>query len=315
MPARPPRSIIFSRSSEQESWIARVSENLHQLLMPMKFSSPSPNGAPLHLIDLARGHRADRAQICSLLTHVMAVALLLYLAARITDGTMRRPPIAVQGGTILGYVPPRMAHLLGVPSLGRNGGSGDENPIPATRGNLAPRSSMPLLAPHLPQNEKPELPVPVAIFDAEAPPFTNPITHLGLPWMPSDTNSGGPGKNHGIGEGPGHGMGDEGMNGEGFGTDGRTYTNVVSWPVCTYCPDPSYTEEARKGKFQGTITLRILVTADGRAAQVHVVKGLSGDLDERAAQTVKGWRFVTAKDAARRSVAVWMTVEVVYRLF
>ena len=105
------------------------------------------------------------------------------------------------------------------------------------------------------------------------------------------------------------------MNGEGFSADGRPYANVVSWPVCTYCPDPSYTEEARKGKFQGTITLRILVTADGRAAQVRVVKGLSGDLDERAAQTVKGWRFVTAKDAARRSVAVWMTVEVVYRLF
>ena len=314
MPALPPRS-IFSRSSEQESRIARVSENFRQLLMPMKFSSPSPNGVPSHLVELARGRYADRAQICSLLTHATALALLLYLAARVTDGTMRRPPIAIQGGTILRYVPPRVAHLLGAPSLGRNGGSGDENPIPATRENLATRSLIPLLAPHLPKNEKPELPVPVAIFDAEAQPFTNPVTHLGLPWMPSDTNSGGPGKNHGIGEGPGHGMGDDVMNGEGFATDGRPYANVVSWPVCTYCPDPSYTEEARKGKFQGTITLRILVTADGRAAQVHIVKGLSGDLDERAVQTVKGWRFVTAKDAARRSVAVWMTVEVVYRLF
>ena len=314
MPALPPRS-IFSRSSEQESWIARVGENLHQLLMPMKFSSPSLNGAPLHLVELASRRYGDRAQICSLLTHAIALALLLYLAAGITDETMLRPAIAIQGHTILRYVPPRVARLFGDSSLGKKGGSGDENPIPATRGNLAPRSPLPLLAPHLPQNEKPKLPVPVAIFDAEALPFTNPVTHLGLPWMPSDTNSGGPGKNHGIGEGPGHGMGDEGMNGEGFGTDGRPYSNVVSWPVCMYCPDPSYTEEARKGKFQGTVTLRILVTADGRAAQVRVVKGLSGDLDERAAQTVKGWRFITAKDAARRSVAVWMTVEVVYRLF
>jgi periplasmic protein TonB len=97
---------------------------------------------------------------------------------------------------------------------------------------------MQFLSPQLPQNEKPELPVPVAIFDAEAPP-----------------------------------------------------------------------------KLQGTVTLRILVTADGRAAQVRLVKGLSGDLDERAAQTVKSWRFIPAKDAARRSVPAWMTVEVLYRLF
>ncbi len=110
-------------------------------------------------------------------------------------------------------------------------------------------------------------------------------------------------------------MGEEGWNGDGFGTDGRPYANVASWPICTYCPDPSYTEEARKGKMQGTVTLRILVTADGRAAQVRVVKGLSSDLDERAEQTVKGWRFMSAKDAARRGVPVWMTVEVVYRLF
>ncbi len=211
MPALPPRN-VFSRSSEQASWIARVGENLHQLLIPIHLRTSNSKGAPLHLVDVNHGHRGGRAQIYSMLTHAMAIAFLLYLAAGIKNETMRRPAVALQEGTILRYVPPRAAQLFGDPSLGRNGGSGDENSIPATRGNLAPRSSLQLLAPHLPQNEKPELPVPVTIFDANAPPFTNPVTHLGLPWMPSETESPGPGKNHGIGEGPGHGMGDEGWN-------------------------------------------------------------------------------------------------------
>ena len=314
MPA-PTRQPIFTRSSEQESWLSRVSENFQQLLMPTPLRASSSNGAPLHLVDVDQGQRGGRPQIYSVLVHATAIALLLYAAAQTKDGAIHKSGITPSGPTILRYVPPRVASLFGDPSLGRSGGSGYEDPIPATRGNLAARSSMQLLAPHLPQSEKPELPVPVTIFDADAPPFTNPVAHLGLPWMPSETDSGGPGKNHGIGAGPGHGVGDEYGNDEGISTDGRPFTNAVSWPVCTYCPDPSYTEDARKGKLQGTVTLRILVSADGRATQVRLVKGLSSDLDERAAQTVKSWRFIPAMDAARRSVPAWMTVEVLYRLF
>jgi protein TonB len=306
---------IFTRSSEQESWLSRVSENFQQLLMPIPLKASSPNGAPLHVVDMDHGQRGGRPQICSMLVHTTAIALLLYVAAQSKDEAIHKPGITPSGPTILRYVPPRVARLLGDPSPGRKGGSGDENPIPTTRGTLAPFSSMQFLSPQLPQNEKPELPVPVAIFDAEAPPSSTSVAHLGLPWMQSETSSPGPGKNHGIGTGTAHTMGDEDGDGVGFGNDGRPYSNVASFPVCTYCPDPSYTEDARKGKLQGTVTLRILVTADGRAAQVRLVKGLSGDLDERAAQTVRSWRFIPAKDAARRSVPAWMTVEVLYRLF
>lgn len=314
MSARPPRN-IFSRISQRQSWIVRVGENLSQLFSPTRLRPDAADGAPLHVVTLRGKNHDSSAQAYSVLSHALALTLLLYLPAQIGDRASPRAEGIPPHDGILRIAPQTLPNLLGRPSLGNKGGSGDENPIPATRGNLAPRSSMPLLAPHLPQNEKPELPVPVAIFDAEAALFANPVTHIGLPWMLSDTNSGGPGKNHGIGEGPGHGMGDEGWNGEGFGADGRSYANVVSWPACTYCPDPSYTEAARKEKLQGTVTLRILVTADGRAERVRVVRGLSGDLDERAEQTVKGWRFTPAKDLERKGVPVWMTVEVLYRLF
>ena len=38
-------------------------------------------------------------------------------------------------------------------------------------------------------------------------------------------------------------------------------------------------------------------------------------LEERAVETVRGWKFTPARDAARRPIAVWVTIEAVFRLF
>jgi TonB family protein len=66
---------------------------------------------------------------------------------------------------------------------------------------------------------------------------------------------------------------------------------------------------------QGTVTLRVLVGADGRAEQIRVARGVGYGLDERAVETVRGWKFAPARDAARRAVPVWITIETVFRLF
>jgi len=80
-------------------------------------------------------------------------------------------------------------------------------------------------------------------------------------------------------------------------------------------PLPLYTDEARKVKVQGTVTLRVLVGTNGRAAQIHVARGVGYGLDERAVETVRSWKFTPARDAARRVVPVWITIESVFRLF
>ena len=109
----------------------------------------------------------------------------------------------------------------------------------------------------------------------------------------------------GDGEGPGGGQG---------GSE-QSYSRGVSLPTCFICPYPIYTDEARKTKIQGTVTLRVLVGADGRASDIRVVRGIGFGLDERAAQTVRGWKFKPARDASQHPVTAWITVEVVFRLF
>jgi periplasmic protein TonB len=66
---------------------------------------------------------------------------------------------------------------------------------------------------------------------------------------------------------------------------------------------------------RGTVTLSVLVSADGRASDIRVVRGVGYGLEERAVETVRGWKFTPAHDAARRPVAVWLTIEAVFRLF
>ncbi len=110
-------------------------------------------------------------------------------------------------------------------------------------------------------------------------------------------------------------MGIEPGDGVGLGKDAGPYGPVASQVICRVCPDPLYSEEARKTKLQGSVMLSVLVGADGRAKEVRVIRGLGAGLDENAIQAVRNWQFIPAKDSTQRAVASWIKVETVFRLF
>jgi protein TonB len=296
-----------------ESWLTRVRENFAQAFASPRLTHSYSNGAPIHLLQLDSTAKTGRAQTASLLTHAAIIAALALLAIQTHVSPTRRDPIAEVPGRLLFAPPSDFANDHA--SLGHNGGGGEHNPIPATHGFLAPRSSVQLAQPRLPDNATHVLTVPVATLDENAPPTVAAVPQLGLPWMPNDTNSAGPGKNGGIGSGKDGGLGDNSGGDAGEGEGGTPYSIGMVMPVCVTCPYPLYTDEARKIKVQGTVTLRVLVGTDGRAAQIHVSRGVGYGLDERAVETVRGWKFSPARDAARRAVPVWITIETVFRLF
>lgn len=314
---RDPLSRSFSSpESPQDSWLHRVCDNFHQLLTPANIFPSSANGAPLHLLTLRRNPIAHRARTVSFLTHsALLVAILLLKVPSPSPGTQQLAPETTHGGSSLFFPIPDAARF-GHPSLGKSSGGGEEDSRPTRHGLLAPGSSVPLAPPRRLANMRSELSVPVSVFDANAPQFPAPVTNLGLPWMKADSDSPGSGRQHGFGSGTDGGMGDKNGPGAGQGEayDG-TYANIVSPPRCAYCPDPQYTDEAREAKLQGTVTLEVFVGADGRALQIRLAKGIGLGLDDRAVQSVRGWKFIPAHDASRRPVASWVTVEVVFRLF
>ncbi len=298
---RDPLSRRFtSLQSLSDSWSLRVRENLRQLFTAVRLFPSSANGA----------HTA------SLVTHVAILCgvLLLGIPSRVHKTDSSRKDTGSRGP--LTFFPLPNASKFGRPSAGKSSGGGEDDPRPARHGLLAPGSSFPLSPPRIPQSPRPDLPVPVAVFDAKAPQFSKLVSDLGLAWMKDDSDSAGPGKKHGIGSGIDGGMGDEEGPGAGHGTaDGGPYANVLSLPQCAYCPDPQYSDEAREAKLQGAVTMLVLVGTDGRASQIRVARGIGLGLDDRAVQAIRGWKFVPALDASRRAVPVWVTVEAVFRLF
>jgi TonB family protein len=204
------------------------------------------------------------------------------------------------------------------------GGSGNLSPLPASRGALpplarvqlaAPLATMPIVPPVLPMPATlvgpPELKLP-AMQNAD---WGDPKGVLG-PMSPGPGTGGFFGSGHGTGDGPGDGPG-AGPGGGGGCCDGAFevggLTGVIA-PVPIFAPEPSYSEEARKAKFQGVVTLSIIVDKLGNVREVHIVKPLGMNLDEKAEEAVRTWRF---KPGMRGGVAVpvHVLVEVSFRLF
>ena len=270
-----------------------------------------PGFTPFALVNSST--RYGRAQTISVATHLAIMFALGTLLVTRGGPLLPRSTITLGGhNPLLGYTPPARVGA-GEPTLGRDGSGGEKELLAARKGLLAPRSSMPLVPPRLLHRDEVALPAPPAVFDPSAPANSPLITHLGLPWMTKDTDSAGPGKNHGFGTGDRGGMGEEGDDGAGM-ADGGDYANFVSLATCVYCPEPPYTEEARKAKVQGTITLRVLIGTDGRAKRVQVLKGLGLGLDERASEAVRTWRFAPAKNARREPAPSWVTIETRFQL-
>jgi protein TonB len=188
---------------------------------------------------------------------------------------------------------------------GHDAGGGAHDPKPASKGVL-PKSSpkVPLTPPMVVPPPDAALQVAPTVKGPETPPVLaqlgDPLGRIGGP--PSN----GPGGGGGIGSGYGGGVG----NGTGAYRPG----NGVTAPVALSSPDPEYSEEARKAKYQGVVVLTLVVGADGRARDMRVARSLGLGLDEKAMEAVKTWTFKPGEKDGK-PVATLINVEVEFHLY
>jgi len=305
-----------SRNSEDSaSWRRRILENMRVALSMPNVRLHAANTATARFSFVGTSARYGSAQSLSVLAHVAVFAALFFLV------TSANPKVDILHRTLLPglehkfhFFPP-VEQTTGTPSLGPPGRGSNKDSQLAKVGNLAPASSRPIVPPSLTHSDNVELPAPPSVFDPNATVAVPTITNLGLPWMNKDTDSAGKEGGKGIGNRPGGAMGDDDGEEAGAGGPAGNYANVVSQPGCLHCPEPPYTDEARKAKLQGNVTLRVLIGADGRAERIRLVKGLGMGLDEQAQLAVRTWRFVPARDARRQPVPTWVTIETRFQLF
>ena len=253
----------------------------------------------------------------SFVAHAL-VLVLLFLSGRYV--TVHRRELQQQ---VIGVVTEISPYILPAsPSRsGGGGGGGDRDKLPASKGVL-PRFAREQIAPPtaVVRNQNPQLAVEPTVV---VPPEIR-MSHLGPLGDPFSTvlgpPSNGPGSGGGIGSGSGGGVGSgrgPGVGpGWGGGIGGGPYRvgGGVSAPRAIYAPDPEFSEEARRAKYQGTVVLWVVVGSDGRPHDVRVQRSLGMGLDEKALEAIRLWRFEPGrKDGV--AVAVEVNVEFNFRLY
>ncbi len=206
---------------------------------------------------------------------------------------------------------------------GGGGGGGDHDVLQASRGKL-PKFSMQQITPPAAviRNLNPKLAVEPTIvippqvqlaINNNMPNLGDPMSHAVLPSNGTGSGSGiGEGSGGGVGKGKGPGFGP----GEGGGTGGGVFRVGlgVSPPVPIFQPEPEFSEEARKAKYQGVCTLGLVVGTDGRPTNIRVLSSLGMGLDEKAIEAVKNWKFEPGKKDGH-AVATEIAVEVEFHLY
>src|ERR1700687_3720635 len=306
--------------SQPDTWHRRLAENIAQLFVSARLFRSSANGTLLHTLEMPdRRWNFGRAQGCSLAAHIAVVAAVALSVHHIAQ----HPEDIPKGIRHIFYpanVDGQKLKPAAKPSEGQGSG-GHYDSLPVTKGHLAFRSVIPIIPPRPPQNENPLLPQVSTVLDPLHPSSELHVQNLGLPWMPNENDSQGPGGAEGYGKARGHSMGDSGEDGPGGTEYTGTYAPGTTYPQCLYCPDPSFSEEARSAKLQGIVTLQLLVKPDGRVTNARVTRGLglglglgwgSGlglGLDEKALEAVHTWRFKPAPQTNGRGVAASLGVQ------
>ena len=204
---------------------------------------------------------------------------------------------------------------------GGGGGGGDRDKLAESKGNL-PRFNREQIAPPtvVARNEQPKLAAEPTVVGPPAPTIPTGVSDRQSAVRHACTFSNGPGTGGGFGSASGGGIGSgEGPGfgpGHGGGIGGGVYRvgGGVSAPRAIYDPDPEYSEEARRAKFQGTVLLWVIVGPDGTTRDVRVQRSLGMGLDEKAIEAVRLWKFEPSmKDG--QPVAVQVNIEVSFRLY
>jgi TonB family protein len=228
---------------------------------------------------------------------------------------------------------------------GGGGGGGREENKPAVNGKLPQASLAPqVLAPDPkpPAIRNTQLPTATTIRADPTlfPTDTRPLNY-GDPKSNATELSSGPGKGNGIGDGNGGGVGTGDGAGYGPGRDfntgggspnvggagpgggrggavdyGGTFSprEVSRRAQVISRPEPLYTEEARRNQVTGTVTLRLVLNANGTVTNITAISRLPDGLTERAIEAARQIRFTPAEKDGRK-VSQYATIQYNFNIY
>jgi TonB family protein len=282
---------------EEKPWFKTVFSQLKYVFVREERPEIQVTAQPVEVDEIFKEYKfRSTSLVYSVVVHVTMVLLILFVPMvwLKQQASQRASNVAlIDPSQLLLNLPPKPD------KSGGGGGGGRREPTPASKGKL-PRPSDKQLTPPTPKivNLEPVLPVEPTVIVPQLSSLPNVnLANLGDPMGIPGPPSSGPGTGGGIGSGTGGGVGPGKGGGVGPGEGGGIGGGVfrvgggVSAPSVIYRVEPTYSEEARKAKYQGVVVLSAIVRKDGSIEIIKVVRGLGLGLDENAIQALRQWKF------------------------
>ncbi|HZQ20642.1 MAG TPA: TonB family protein [Terriglobales bacterium] len=317
----PELNLLMPKGSEQSLWKSLV-QNFEDTFFPKKQPPLVLTSKPVPVKDIwgFYNHKKNAAAL-STIGHIIVLSAILLGTYYLGKKVVEKPKETVT------LVAPDLNVPVMKPSpkeVAGGGGGGDRDKFQAPKGRIPKQELQQITPPAIVvRNDHPKLAVqPTVVVPPEVKLQAANTLNLGNPTapIPSGPPSNGTGSGAGIGSGNGGGIGVGSGPGVGEGRGGGIGGGVfrigggVSAPKAIYAPDPEYSEEARKAKYQGTVVLSLVVGADGMPRDIKVARSLGLGLDQKAIEAVKTWKFEPGtKDG--KPVATYASIEVQFRLY
>lgn len=325
-PAEPELNLLLSPDKLDDPMWRSLARQIHEKLFPEKLPPLHLTSRPVKVKDIwGEYNYKKKGAFGSTIVHIAVIGAIIGVSLMGQKVVQK-----IHEPEHITLVDPDISAMLPISTkkndtIGGGGGGGDRDKLVAPKGKL-PKQSMEQITPPamVIRNDHPKLPVEPTVV---IPPQVKLNMAAGMPnlgdplsKLPSGPPSNGTGSGGGIGSGSGGGVGvGEGPGvgqGRGGGIGGGVFRvgGGVSAPRALNTPDPDYSEEARKAKYQGTCVLWLIVDSSGHPRDVKVARSLGMGLDQKAIEAVRRWTFEPAlKDG--KPVAVQINVEVNFRLY
>jgi TonB family protein len=263
--------------------------------------------------------RSPASSAVSFITHAVVFGLILLFTLQQWHERAIAKKAVVTPIDVTPFVPAAPAKDV----MGGGGGGGNHDLVEASKGKLPKMEKAPLAPPQILKLDHPKLPVePAVMMPQQIKLPDNPnMPNIGVPQSTQIAlASQGGGSGSGFGSGSGGGIGSGNGNGIGPGTGGGYGGGLyhpgggVSNPVLVYAPDPEFSDEARRAKYQGVCVVGLIVDAQGNPQRVRIVRPLGMGLDEKALEAVRQYKFKPAVFNGK-PVPVEINIEVNFRIY
>ncbi|HTW49965.1 MAG TPA: energy transducer TonB [Acidobacteriaceae bacterium] len=302
-------SAAFARETAPATLIPRVEAAIREVSVPAPFV---PTFAGLTIRTQSR-----LTSLVSLGAHVIICALIVLFVLNQWHTRMLQQKM-LASATATPFIP--ISDLKDV--MGGGGGGGNHETVEASKGKLPKFAKDQIVPPQILKIDNPKLAQeptvvmpPIKLPDAANMPDLGipQSTQIALASQGSGSGSGfGSGSGGGIGSGRGNGIGPG--EGGGYGGGLMHLGGGVSAPTLIYSPDPEFSDEARRAKYQGICVVGLIVDAAGDPQDIHIVRALGMGLDQKAMEAVRQYKFKPAMFKGH-PVAVAINIEVNFRIY